>query len=295
VNDYCTLPPKSQDLWYIYVLLDPRDENHVRYVGMTIDPFTRYKNHLRCEGANKRKNDWLAWVQLCEVVPEMRIIASGHGDGWKQAEQRWIRHYRDSGCDLLNLTSGGQSGYSHGPYSEAQRARRKELANQPHRLAIARAVGERMRGRKLSDEHREKIGAAHLGQKRSAEARAKMSAAARRPEAIERTRQLAKRLNPGRLLTQEQRQRIAEKLRNPTPETRAKMSASHTGKKRSPESLAKFSEKMRGHPVSEETRAKISAAHKGLTPSPETRAKMSASAKLRHEREKGKDTQQPLW
>jgi len=69
-----------------------------------------------------------------------------------------------------------------------------------------------------------------------------------------------------------------------TPETKAKMSASHRGHPVSPETRAKMQKANRGKTVTSETRAKISAAKKGQVPwnkgkthSPETRAKISAS------------------
>ena len=79
-----------------------------------------------------------------------------------------------------------------------------------------------------------------------------------------------------------------------SPETRAKMSAAHKGKKNhnygktlSPETRAKISAATKGKTRSPETRAKMSAALKGenhpfygKSRSPETRAKMSAAVKV---------------
>ena len=66
----------------------------------------------------------------------------------------------------------------------------------------------------------------------------------------------------------------------PTPETKAKMSAAHTGKKQSPEAIAKTAAANTGKTRSPETIAKISAAKKGKklgAQSPEHKAKMSAA------------------
>lgn len=67
-----------------------------------------------------------------------------------------------------------------------------------------------------------------------------------------------------------------EGMPNPSPETRARMSAAHAGKKLSPEHRAKMSEAQRGRTVSAETRAKIAASNRGKKHSAETRAKVSA-------------------
>lgn len=64
----------------------------------------------------------------------------------------------------------------------------------------------------------------------------------------------------------------------PTPETRAKMSASR--RRRGPisdETRAKMSAGQKGKAISDEHKAKLSAAHTGKTLSPEHRAKLSAS------------------
>lgn len=67
-----------------------------------------------------------------------------------------------------------------------------------------------------------------------------------------------------------------------SPETKAKMSTTLTGRKYGPETRARMSAACKGRSISAETRAKISAARKGKgkgrTLSPETRARMSAAS-----------------
>jgi hypothetical protein len=65
--------------------------------------------------------------------------------------------------------------------------------------------------------------------------------------------------------------------RNPSPETRAKMSASHLGKTIPDEQKAKISSALKGRIKSPETCAKLSAVQLGRKKSPEACAKMSAS------------------
>lgn len=68
---------------------------------------------------------------------------------------------------------------------------------------------------------------------------------------------------------------------DPTPETRAKISAGNKGKKMSPEAIERVAAANRGRVPSAEHRAKISKAHKGRKFSDETRARMSLGQKGR--------------
>ncbi len=69
--------------------------------------------------------------------------------------------------------------------------------------------------------------------------------------------------------------------RNPSPETRAKMSASRTGLVHSAEHRAKNSAANRGRKLSPEHREKVRQARTGTTRSLETRAKISAANRKR--------------
>lgn len=111
----------------------------------------------------------------------------------------------------------------------------------------------KMRGRKLSDEHRQKLSLlkrgnkARLGMKTSDETRAKMSAA-----------------HKGKCLSEEHKQKIGEINRTKvrTPEMRAKISRGQIGRTVSEETRAKIAAKLRGHIVSPETREKIGQRHR---------------------------------
>lgn len=68
---------------FIYVLLE-ENTNKVRYVGITEDPPRRMLEH--------RKNNILTGEF------RMKVYELGH----KEAENYWIKYYRDQGCLLLN-------------------------------------------------------------------------------------------------------------------------------------------------------------------------------------------------
>ncbi len=121
---------------------------------------------------------------------------------------------------------------------------------------IEQSPTESRRGRKLSGEHKAKIGEANRGRKLSEEHKAKISE--------------------------------ANKGKKHSEETKAKMSEANKGKKHSEETKAKMSEAKSGesHPLygkkhSEETRAKMSEAHKGKKHTEEARAKISENQPLR--------------
>jgi hypothetical protein len=215
------LPPKDPNLWYIYVLVDPITDE-IGYVGYTINPFARMREHMRLDSNNKRKNTWLSSVWRWHGVPEMVIIESGSGPGWKDREMFYIAKYRAEGYDLTNITAGGQGGAGKtlSPEHRAQiSARAKSPEAQAHRLRLAESRrgtqvsdetrqkvsegvrkrlpelkqkwSEKRRGRLKSEEHKRKIGLAHKGKLVSSETRAKMSARAkdRTPEHNEKIRQ----------------------------------------------------------------------------------------------------------
>ena len=96
------------------------------------------------------------------------------------------------------------------------------------------------------------------------------------------------------------RQKISEKRKGQvnrtgphTPETRAKMSASHTGKKLTKEHRQNIGKAVKGRTVKESTRAKLRETRAKQTPptlgqtrTPEQRVRMSEAAKLRWAKQK---------
>jgi len=100
----------------IYAFFDPETEA-VRYVGKT----TRYlgqriADHVRSAKRGKRLpiSMWLRGqlmrgngicTKLLENVPS--------GVDWQERERFWIKHFRSSGANLLNLTDGGEGLHGH--------------------------------------------------------------------------------------------------------------------------------------------------------------------------------------
>jgi hypothetical protein len=86
----------------IYALTDPRD-NQVRYIGMSINPEQRYKEHLSLNEYTPAKEDWLIDLLSLGMKPIMTII--DHADSKPDAlvlEAYWMLHYHLAGSSLLN-------------------------------------------------------------------------------------------------------------------------------------------------------------------------------------------------
>lgn len=242
--------------WVIYTLEDPLSEE-VRYVGWTFDIHTRYRTHLSGkERPHTHRARWIAKLLRQSLKPRWAEIESGVGEGWAEAEQRWIAHYRACGCRLTNATEGGE-GVPGLKMSAETRAKLSSLK----------------RGRKLSEEHRRKIAVANTGRIPSEECRRKIGIAnsGKHLPTPERSRELAAiakvRLNSPEAIAKRSAKIIG---RICSEETRAKIRARHIGKRLTPEHRLKLSLAKKGKPssrkgktLSQEQRQRISLAKKG--------------------------------
>lgn len=147
-----------EQVGYIYGLRDPRGGS-IRYVGKTTRPSGRLHEHIRDCISNSYKDRWLRSILRDGVEPAMDILLTCPVEELDEQERRHVAEYRLLvGKKLTNGTAGGTGG-----------------ALLPE---IAKAAGEKKRGRKMS-----------------AETRAKMSVSARRrcedPAERERLRTIA--------------------------------------------------------------------------------------------------------
>lgn len=127
---------------FIYILRDP-DTEEVRYVGQTIqDPKIRFAHHKKM----KNKSDWYVyrWWRTLHVDPVLQIIDRVSVGDLNAVESEWIKFYRQLGCRLTNLTSGGNQNM---------------LVSQETRQRMSDAH----KGKTLSKSHRESIARAKIG------------------------------------------------------------------------------------------------------------------------------------
>lgn len=218
---------KPNRQWSVYVLRDPRNLD-IRYVGVTHRLKTRLFDHIqqaRRKDPTYRSN-WIRSLLAGGLRPLVEIVEQGFGEAWKEAERTWIRHYRNTGARLTNLTDGGEGTPG---VVRSEEYRKKISLRQKGRPANPEAIAKaaaKLRGRKLSAEHIEKIRLALKGNiVRTPEFCAQISARqiGRKPSAETREKQAAAKLG---------------KKRGPySPEHCQNISKALTGKKRGPMSL----------------------------------------------------------
>ncbi len=153
----------------IYTLVDPIS-NCVRYVGKTIDIKTRIRKHMQTSNLiNKtHKNNWinnllnLGLTPKVEIVDEIKNILI-----LNEAEIKWIKYYKDLGCDLTNGTDGGDGGK---PSLESiEKAKKTKLINNTN-------IGW-WKGKKFSVTHCDNISKGKKGYIATNETKTKLSVA----------------------------------------------------------------------------------------------------------------------
>lgn len=194
----------------VYALCDPRGDA-VRYVGKTVRGYQRQSEHWRLRaGDTSLRAEWIRSLLRDGVKPQFRILGMcASREGLAVAEREWIAFYlyRQSGADLTNMSTGGEGVVGFKQSAEAI----KKSADKRRGRTMPPEVRERNRlahlGQVVTEEHRRKLSLAGKGKPKSADWRAKMSATRlQMPDAIRR--------------------------RKHTPETRAKMRASHLARNR---------------------------------------------------------------
>jgi hypothetical protein len=194
--------------WEIYTLGDPRT-SQVRYVGVTFRKKARYREHLSraVTGSKTHRDCWIRSLIASGVRPLYEVIESGAGDGWQEAERRWIAHYRPL-ADLTNSTEGGDGAPGYAPTPELRQKWSKMRAGVPYAPGRVSA----MKGKKHTPEAVAKIQAASKGRKMPDSMRQKLSA--------------LRRQNPISL-EQQSRMGAASRVARQTDEFRQKAIASH--------------------------------------------------------------------
>lgn len=90
-------------MYQLYYLIDPRT-NEVRYVGITKNANTRFKNHCSDFRRNTKKTTWIKKLKNLNLKPILQVVKSGLSK--EEAENLEIKEISTK-TDLLNLSSGG--------------------------------------------------------------------------------------------------------------------------------------------------------------------------------------------
>ena len=105
----------QESIHYIYLLICPIS-NDVKYVGVTMNPKSRFNNHLN-RFENKSKKEWIHLLKSQELKPIMKIVENcATKEIAIDSENIYIEKYRTT---ILNSTrknnfpSGYNSNYKH--------------------------------------------------------------------------------------------------------------------------------------------------------------------------------------
>jgi GIY-YIG catalytic domain len=121
---------KQFDGYFIYALVDPRD-NGVRYIGITTKSVDeRLTQHLNDAWYNKEKKAWFTELKRLGLAPEMEIlqVIEGGPDAQyiaKEREEYWIQEYLRLGIPLLNVRGVAK------PYPKPKRRLFNRSSNSP--------------------------------------------------------------------------------------------------------------------------------------------------------------------
>jgi len=133
--------PLNGRAWTIYVLIDPQTDS-VRYVGCTVKPRYRLAQHIA--EAKRRLNPehpktlWILALCATGLKPQFKVVETGQGDGlWEAAERKWISHFKENGCDLVNQTDGGDGNL--GTVLSPQQRRKMSVSHYGNLVAIGKA------------------------------------------------------------------------------------------------------------------------------------------------------------
>lgn len=143
---------------YIYALLDPN--KNIRYVGKTTDLKKRLQQHCSDKelSRNTHKANWIRSLIRDGTTPTIIVLEEVIDSDWEAVERRWIQKCVDDGCDLTNLTSGGD-----GLHNPSEITRQKLRENQ-----IRRMQDPTYRTKIFTQDRRDKISSKKMGVSRSA-------------------------------------------------------------------------------------------------------------------------------
>jgi hypothetical protein len=94
----------------IYLLIDPRSPDQIKYVGFTRYPLPyRLKGHLM-DSSDTYKARWIRTLLRHGVTPIIKLYKIVTWDTWAAEEILAISTFRDSGHKLVNTSNGGDGG-----------------------------------------------------------------------------------------------------------------------------------------------------------------------------------------
>lgn len=166
--------------YVVYALYDPREPDHIRYIGFTIDPDRRLVEHLKEKNASY-KSRWVQKLLRNGYQPQLVVLAGAKTrEEILELEISYIAQYRQEGHRLTNGTKGGTGGR----ISQEAMERRKATLQTPIVRArwrkMAREISSRPEVRRARSENARRQHADPTSSINSPEVRRKMREAANR-------------------------------------------------------------------------------------------------------------------
>lgn len=144
---------------FLYVLEDPREAGHIRYVGRTQSLPQRLVTH------NQRMNrqdphplyQWFRDLKSEGIEPTMRVLWQGSLDESYEAEKKAIEGYKQLGFSLLNRSEGGlfASGWKATPQARAKMSAFQKGRKKPS--GFGQKISKALKGVPKSAAHRQQI------------------------------------------------------------------------------------------------------------------------------------------
>jgi len=208
-----------------------------KYIGKSINCENRIKNHF-----SRKTNSYLNYaIQKYKTNFEINIIQIEE-PYLNEFEQFCIAEFKESGYNLYNRTLGGDGGDTYSLKSDKE----KQIISQKlsvsglgrkHSISSKRKMSIKAKGRIISEEHKEQVSKAQLGNKNrlgkthSTVTRYLISQNRKGKKHSEVSKEKIRIANVGKVLSEEHKQKI---------------SIANTGKKHSEETKKKLSENMIG-------------------------------------------------
>lgn len=162
MSDGCSSEAADARAWVVYALRCP-NTFRVRYVGWTVNMTHRMAVHRyrarKCRTTHCER--WVASLLSQGKEPQVSILEEGSGS-WVACEQKWIKHFRDSGEPLTNITEGGEGYVGYKPTDEAKAKIRQANLGRTHTAESREKRRQAMKGRVFTPEWKEKIRQAKL-------------------------------------------------------------------------------------------------------------------------------------
>jgi hypothetical protein len=99
---------------FVYGLRDPGDKQ-MRYIGSSVDPYSRLRDHLYC-ATNRDMRNWIDLLSRDQLKPDFVILARTKAWFRDDLEAMLIDQYKRAGAQLFNINvpiaAGGKIGES---------------------------------------------------------------------------------------------------------------------------------------------------------------------------------------